>query len=450
MMVAMDTTEQDRASAELSAGLARHLEGFAVDGRSFSYRVEEVLKRSAVESTEVVYVPGPGGGAVGPFVLKRIRRDTGVGSAYAALLSAERSGSVYRHLPRVFSADMVAEEIHVLMELLSGETLEELVHRVGPSPELARALVPLICEGVTELHEGFAPPLIHRDLKPSNIMVDAWTSDAIGRSGAAVPRVTIIDLGIARSWHEGAAADTVHLGTRGYAPPEQFGFGQTDVRSDVYALGMLLAFCCTGREPVPGQTADELMDRGVSADLAPVVFKATRFDPAERYASASALAAAVRSAEHGAQARERPAATRPAPAAPEDSRPRSRAAALHRLLRAPIVSRALSVLGIIWNIALVCIAGILVAGSYQSVVNPTDTSWSVGPVSRTLAAILILDLPGAAVLWLLFDKRRLRDRIPQVGRWTWRRCLILAFKTLVACFIGMLVLVIVQLVLKRF
>ena len=71
-----------------------------------------------------------------------------------------------------------------------------------------------------------------------------------------VPRAlccpVLIDFGIARVWREGEEADTTHFGTRSYAPPEQYGFGQTDVRSDVYALGMLnVSSRLTGREATP-------------------------------------------------------------------------------------------------------------------------------------------------------------------------------------------------------
>ena len=85
-----------------------------------------------------------------------------------------------------------------------------------------------------------AAPVIHRDLKPSNIIVSGanYTPD----TGMTFSSLVIIDLGIARVWREGADADTVKFGTRPYAPPEQYGFGQTSVRSDVYALGACCSF----------------------------------------------------------------------------------------------------------------------------------------------------------------------------------------------------------------
>ena len=62
-------------------------------------------------------------------------------------------------------------------------------------------------------------------------------------AGMTFSSLVIIDLGIAHVWRDGADADTVKFGTRPYAPPEQYGFGQTSVRSDIDALGALLFFC---------------------------------------------------------------------------------------------------------------------------------------------------------------------------------------------------------------
>lgn len=109
--------------------------------------------------------------------------------------------------------------------------------------------------------------------------------------------LVIIDLGIARVWREGADSDTVKFGTRPYAPPEQYGFGQTSVRSDVYALGALLFFCLTGTDPKPGRDMREQCEAcDVPALLADVICMAMALDPAKRFASAKALGYAVRAA----------------------------------------------------------------------------------------------------------------------------------------------------------
>lgn len=121
-------------------------------------------------------------------------------------------------------------------------------------------------------------PVIHRDLKPSNIIVTGanYTPD----DGLTFSSLVIIDLGIARVWHDGADADTVKFGTRPYAPPEQYGFGQTSVRSDVYALGALLFFCLTGVDPKPGLDMREQCEaRGIPTPLADAVCMSMALDP---------------------------------------------------------------------------------------------------------------------------------------------------------------------------
>ena len=400
-----------------------------------AYRVDEVLKRGPAETTEVVYLPVPNGGEAGPFVLKRLAREAHMGSAYTALLRLERAGVRYRHLPRIYSVVEVGEETHVIMELVPGETLAALVDRVGPSPALARALMPLVCEAVSELHEGLDAPIIHRDLKPANIMVDGWGPDGGQPLSVESALVTIIDLGIARSWRAEASADTTHFGTKGYAPPEQFGFGQTDVRSDVYALGALLVFCCTGEGPSLGWTAASLDAPGIPGPLAAVAARAMSFDPADRYASAVELAAAIRAVS---PERERPSNSEPSAAtsseAPSDP---SQAAA-------PFLVQVSMALGILWNLSIICTAAILAVASYRAVIDPSELLAPVDSLLRALATFLAFDVPGMAILWLLFDKRRLRHRIPQVGYWTWRRCLLLLLKSFIASSIGMVIIVIAQ------
>ena len=163
------------------------------------------------------------------------------------------------------------------------------------------AIAAVLCEAVGELHAGFAAagepgvPVIHRDLKPSNIIVSGvrYAADA----GMIFSSLVIIDLGIARVWRDGADADTVKFGTRSYAPPEQFGFGQTSVRSDIYALGALLFFCLTGDDPKPGRDMREQCEaHGIPVPLADVICMAMALDPAKRFASAKALGHAARAA----------------------------------------------------------------------------------------------------------------------------------------------------------
>ena len=298
MMEAMDTQSPTYSDDELTAALAEHLASL---DRDDSYRVERVLKRSSVETTELVYFEGTGGGSLGPFVRKRIDASAQIGGAYERLFAAQRAGRRFEHLPRIVDCRRVGDELNVVMEYIEGETLGALVDRLGATPDYARELYPALCDAVGELHAGFAmagetsAPEIHRDLKPSNIIVTGanYTPD----DGLTFSSLVIIDLGIARVWRDGADADTVKFGTRPYAPPEQYGFGQTSVRSDVYALGALLFFCLTGVDPKPGLDMREQCEAcGIPTPLADAVCMSMALDPAKRFASAEALGRATRAA----------------------------------------------------------------------------------------------------------------------------------------------------------
>lgn len=233
--------------------------------------------------TELVQFEGANGATLGPFVRKRIDLALGVGTAYQELYEAQCSGARFAHAPRIVECYKTGRELVVVSEFIPGKTLDAFVNEAGPSIELSLSVVPAVCAAVTELHKAFDPPVVHRDLKPANIIVSE------GPSGLSA---TLIDFGIARRYREGAAADTVRFGTRSYAPPEQYGFGQTSVRSDIYALGMIALFCITGEEAHGQPSAESLAHAGVTGPYAEAILQATSFDPGRRFASAEAFCTA--------------------------------------------------------------------------------------------------------------------------------------------------------------
>ena len=244
--------------------------------------------------TELVQFEGANGATLGPFVRKRIDLALGVGAAYQELYEAQCSGARFAHAPRIVECYKTGRELVVVSEFIPGKTLDAFVNEAGPSIELSLSVVPAVCAAVAELHKAFDPPVVHRDLKPANIIVSE------GPSGLSA---TLIDFGIARRYREGAAADTVRFGTRSYAPPEQYGFGQTSVRSDIYALGMIALFCITGEEAHGQPSAESLAHAGVTGPYADAILQATSFDPERRFASAEAFCTAfARRGARGGQA----------------------------------------------------------------------------------------------------------------------------------------------------
>lgn len=112
----------------------------------------------------------------------------------------------------------------VIEEYISGNTLEEIINNRNTNVQTAFNIIKQLLEVLIFLH---GINIIHRDINPKNVMV---STDGI---------VKLIDFGIARKYKENSATDTTILGTEGFAAPEQFGFQQTDGRSDIYSLGVL-------------------------------------------------------------------------------------------------------------------------------------------------------------------------------------------------------------------
>src|SRR5829696_6814998 len=98
------------------------------------------------------------------------------------------------------------------------------------------------------------------------------------------PQIRLIDFGIARLFKPDQTGDTLIIGTPGYAPPEQYGQGQTDERSDIYSLGATLYNLLSGNVPntVPPPPLAGI-NPAVSPELAQIVARATAVDPADRY-----------------------------------------------------------------------------------------------------------------------------------------------------------------------
>jgi len=143
-------------------------------------------------------------------------------------------------LPRIVDIIDNGITIYVVMDFIEGESLDKVLNEHGAQPEeLVISWAKQICDALSYLHSQ-KPPIIYRDMKPANVMLK---DDG---------NIKIIDFGIAREYKEQNLADTTVLGTKGYAPPEQYS-GQTDARSDIYALGMTMHHLLTGVDPRNGE-----------------------------------------------------------------------------------------------------------------------------------------------------------------------------------------------------
>ena len=143
-------------------------------------------------------------------------------------------------LPRIVDIIDNGVTIYVIMDYIEGESLDKILNEYGAQPEdMVIGWAKQICDALGYLHSQ-KPPIIYRDMKPANVMLKPEGN------------IKIIDFGIAREYKEQSLSDTTVLGTKGYAPPEQYS-GQTDARSDIFALGMTMHHLLTGVDPRNGE-----------------------------------------------------------------------------------------------------------------------------------------------------------------------------------------------------
>lgn len=292
--------------------------------------------------------------------------------------------------PAVATVHDVGEESHsdgprpyLVMEYVQGTTLAEAL-RPGPLP-VADA-IGTACAVLDALQHSHERGIVHRDVKPSNIML----------TGPGT--VKVLDFGIAKAFTETATRITgsgATIGTPAYLSPEQINGAEIDHRADLYAMGCLLHELLTGRPPFGGDSPFAVMHQHLYADPEPVsrlhpgvppaveavILRALRKDPAERFAGAGEMRAAL--ADALAQASAPTVRDMPRPAA---APPRGRTAARDalRVSLRPSADRALALLGCL--LSLLCARGQLV-----------DTA-HFGQVATAAGLLGVVALPWSARL----------------------------------------------------
>lgn len=246
-----------------------------------SYVVRRVLANHEAGSTELVTSEG---GEL--CVRKRIPRALANPQAWATamLLDCPR-------VAKVVQLYALPDQLVVVTQYVPGGSLSEVVGGEGPLDVRAAVDVVLqVAEAAAALH---AVGIVHRDIKPSNVIM--------GARGAV-----LVDLGSARLHDESAARDTTLLGTAGFAAPEQYGFAQTDARSDIYSIGRLMAYLVEGDTGARGSTdgaaavnaTDPLdaksLSRCSSDAYAAIAQRCCAFEPSARYQTDAELMRALR------------------------------------------------------------------------------------------------------------------------------------------------------------
>ena len=156
----------------------------------------------------------------------------------------------------------------IIEEYINGDTIRTILENDGVLNE--KRACQIICDLADILMQlqDDGLQIVHRDIKPDNVMI---TDDGITK---------LIDFNAARQFSEMDSEDTFYMGTRDYAAPEQYGFGQSDVRTDIYGMGCLLNVMITGRLP---------KEEACAGKLGKIVSRCTKLEAAERYQSLAEL-----------------------------------------------------------------------------------------------------------------------------------------------------------------
>ncbi|MBM6859252.1 serine/threonine protein kinase [Clostridium saudiense] len=176
------------------------------------------------------------------------------------------------YMARVYEIFKCDDTLVVIEEFINGRTLQQIIDNEGPlNEDVAIKYIMDLCSILDILHNQ-NPPIIHRDIKPSNIIID--------NNGI----LKLIDFDVSRVYRDEKNRDTHILGTKGYASPEQFGFEQTDCRSDIYSVGVLINVLTTGK-----YMKEQLND----GRLRHIIEKCTNISPDNRYKSVKELQIAL-------------------------------------------------------------------------------------------------------------------------------------------------------------
>jgi serine/threonine protein kinase/Leucine-rich repeat (LRR) protein len=189
--------------------------------------------------------------------------------------------NAFTHTGLVPATEFIKEEgySYFIRDYVEGITITEMVDmtKEGHLPDREVIDITLqLCSILDYLHTQ-KPPIIHRDIKPDNII---YTKQGVCK---------LIDFGISRRFSNEHEKDTVIMGTEYSAPPEQYGFKQTDARSDIYSIGVLMLYMMTGSLDIR-----EIEEYPLSPKLKRIIQKCTEFSPVDRYETVKQLEGKLR------------------------------------------------------------------------------------------------------------------------------------------------------------
>ncbi len=207
------------------------------------------------------------------FTMKVIEKKEGINYDFEGLKN------IAHHSIIPISEIVIGEKYHYIIKpYVKGVDLNRYVLNKGPvdNPLLKKIIVQLV-NVLDDLHSRI-DPIVYRDLKPSNIIFNPEKES-----------IHLIDIESVRKFESNKTSDTFIIGSRGYSPPEQYGFSQTLPQSDIYALGATIYYLATGMEPDFVQISNDNNLSELPESLKAIIKKCMSFNPQDRYGSVSEI-----------------------------------------------------------------------------------------------------------------------------------------------------------------
>lgn len=166
-------------------------------------------------------------------------------------------------IPPIIDCFEEDNQLILIEEYISGDSLQEKLNNSKLDVNSIKKYMIELCSILEQLH-SLNPPIIHRDIKPTNVIITPFDN------------LVLLDFNAAKYHTDGTSQDTVLLGTKGYAAPEQYGFGTSSPQTDIYALGIMLK-----------ELVHSLNEHTVIYDK--IINKSTKLDPKDRFQSVTAF-----------------------------------------------------------------------------------------------------------------------------------------------------------------
>ena len=264
------------------------------------FEVKGILGRGAMGEVYLGFDPVLGR----EVAIKTILPANGQGEEAKRRFSREAKAAAVLNHPNIVTIYEFGEDqgvLYIVMERVKGQDFAEMLLQQSVNASEGLELLAQVCDGLEFAHRNH---IIHRDIKPSNIRVL--------RDGPRL-QVKVMDFGVARIKDSEMTASGTVVGTVSYMAPEYIRTGKPDARSDLFAVGVMLYECISGRRPFEGETTATILYRIVNEspdpvdltllkDISPalrsVLDTALAKDPDHRYQTAGEFAQVLRAAKN--------------------------------------------------------------------------------------------------------------------------------------------------------